>query len=61
MKTTTSSTLHDEIFRRNKEVLDKAHQKYGGPAEPLSEEAMDRSETELRNHHRMRASHKSKR
>ena len=59
-KTAPSGESPEKILADNRKFLERTHRKYGGPAEPLSEEERDRSETEIRNHLRRGASHSSK-
>jgi hypothetical protein len=60
-KTGLSGESHAEKMARIRRFNAEQDRKYGGPAEPLTEEQLDRSETEVRNHLRHGASHSSKR
>lgn len=45
----TDDERHAEIFRKNRELIEECNRKYGGPPPPLTENELDRSETEIHN------------
>ena len=60
-KTGLSGESHAEKMARIRRFNAEQDRKYRGPAEPLTAEELDRSETEIRNHLRRGASPSSKR